>query len=276
MHVNSRQLEPISNDRLRYLAPSVFATTPFAGVSDKYTFIPTIDLVDRLRDEGLVPISARQSRATSRSGKEGYQKHELRFISLPDISKPLVVGGAYPSVALTNSHDTGAAFAIDAGLYRLVCSNGMMLPDSMAASLKLRHTGELGDIIEGVFTVVKDAQESLKLVDEYQAVKVARDHQLAFASAALELRESALALTPEQILRPVRFEDRNVADYNLPKPDLFTTLNVIQEHLIKGGDAGRTSKRKVMRTRAVNDIAADHRINKSLFVLAEQLRKAIG
>ena len=48
----------IDNHQLRVLAPSVFAGNAHAKVSDRYAFIPTIDVVNGLRGEGWAPVFA--------------------------------------------------------------------------------------------------------------------------------------------------------------------------------------------------------------------------
>lgn len=259
-------LQTLSNEALRQRAPSVFAASPFHDVSDKYTFVDTASIIERLRGEGLVPVSVRQAR-TRTPGKHGFQRHEVRLVEERLLHSPKIVGGTYPQVCLTNSHDTSAALAIEAGLYRLVCSNGMMVPDQLAQSVRVRHTGDLHDVIEGVFSVVEESRELNSKIEEYQGIQLPLPARLAFASAALELRESTLPLTPDQILRPRRREDTGV--------DLYTTLNVVQEHLVKGGNRSRTATGRRTTTRAMTDISADQRLNKALWVLAEQLKVSL-
>jgi hypothetical protein len=40
----------ITRDQLRHTVPSVFATTPWEGMSPTYRFIPTSDVLDLLED----------------------------------------------------------------------------------------------------------------------------------------------------------------------------------------------------------------------------------
>jgi hypothetical protein len=263
-YFNARGLSALSNDQLFRAAPSVFATEPWEEVSEAYRFIPTSEIVTRLADEGFVPVKARQSR-TRIAAKKEFTKHEVRFAHRSVLeSGDLVVGGTYPLAVLTNSHDRGSAFAIDAGMYRLACSNGMMLPQSFSSGVRVRHSGEVGNVIEGVFDVVEDLKELPAMIKEYSDIVLPREAQIAFASAALELRESALPLDPSQLLAVRRWDDK--------KDDLWTVTNRIQENLVKGGLRSRTATGRRTSTRAIADIAADQRLNKSLFVLAEQMK----
>ena len=45
----SKTIKPLNNDELRIQAPSLFQDQPYHEVSDKYHFIPTIDIVEQLR-----------------------------------------------------------------------------------------------------------------------------------------------------------------------------------------------------------------------------------
>lgn len=271
-----RTLSPMSTDELFRKAPSVFASEPWDGVSDRYSFVSTAQIVDRLRCEGMVPVSARQSR-TRIPGKKDFARHEIRFVdsALLGGANPMVVGGTYPLVALTNSHDTGSAFAIDAGMFRLVCSNGMTVPDGIAQSVRVRHSGDMGDVIEGVFNVVEEIQALPDLIREYSSIQLTPDAQRAFANAALELRESSLPITAEQLLMPRRWDERNERRYDLPKADAWTTFNVVQENLVKGGLRSKTATGRRSSTRAIADIAQDQKLNRALFVLAEQLKASL-
>jgi hypothetical protein len=265
---NARALSPMTTEQLRTYAPSVFATQPYDRVSDSYRFIPTSEIVAQLADEGFVPVKARESR-TRIAEKRGFTKHEVRFAhrSLLDVGHELVVGGTYPLAVLTNSHDTGSSFKIDAGMFRLACSNGMMLPSSMLAGARVRHSGDVSDVIEGVFSVVQDLAAVPQMIESFSRVNVPRPVQIAYATSALHLRDSTLPLLPEQILQPRRREDTG--------NDLWSVTNRIQENLTKGGLRSTSATGRRMTTRAVVSIDDDQRLNKALFVLAAQLKESL-
>ncbi|MBW8832642.1 MAG: DUF932 domain-containing protein [Burkholderiales bacterium] len=67
---------------------------------------------------------------------------------------------------------------------------------------------------------------------------------------------------------PWRFEDRS--------DDLWTTFNRVQENLIQGGLQGRTPAGRPMRTRPVVGIDQGVKLNRALWVLAEEMRKLRG
>jgi Domain of unknown function (DUF932) len=124
----------MTNEQLAKAAPSIFAQQPWVEVSDKYTFIPTIDVVEAMRAEGFFPVKATQSRSRI-EGKGDFTKHLIRFRREGVEDLPRVVNGnahffyaqngltapEFPELVLTNSHDRSSGFQLSAGIYRQVC-----------------------------------------------------------------------------------------------------------------------------------------------------------
>ena len=54
---------PLSEDKMRSAAPSVFAEGKHASRSQRYTYIPTIDVLRGLRKEGFEPFMVAQSKS---------------------------------------------------------------------------------------------------------------------------------------------------------------------------------------------------------------------
>ncbi len=73
-----RQERPLTNDELVKVVPSVFSEEKHNSRSDRYTYIPTITLLDKLREEGFQPFFACQSRVRDED-KRGHTKHMVRL-----------------------------------------------------------------------------------------------------------------------------------------------------------------------------------------------------
>ena len=65
---------PLSEDQMRAAAPSVFAEGKHASRSERYTYIPTIDVLRGLRKEGFEPFMVAQG-ASRVDGKAEFTKH---------------------------------------------------------------------------------------------------------------------------------------------------------------------------------------------------------
>lgn len=266
---SSLNYAPLTNDQLMERAPSVFATQPWERMSEKYTFIPTIQIVDKMRSEGFVPVSAMQSR-TRIEGKQEFTKHLIRFRDMRQGDSPVLreLGHLYPELVLTNSHDGASAYKLDAGLFRLVCMNGLMVCDSTVSQMSVRHSGSADGIIEASYEIVEEFPKVLDSVQQFGALRLNAPQQKAFAEAAITLRydEAEAPITADQVMRPRRHADTD--------PSLWNTFNVVQENLVNGGirtynaESGRRA-----RTRSVNGISESSRLNKALWTLTQEMQK---
>lgn len=62
-----RSHEPLSEDRMRAAAPSIFAEGKHVSRSDRYTYIPTIEVLRGLRRGGASPSWSRKAPVASRA-----------------------------------------------------------------------------------------------------------------------------------------------------------------------------------------------------------------
>ncbi len=265
----------LSRDDLRRLAPSVFAEAAQPGVSRRYAFVATSDIVDLLEDEGWVPVRARQQHVRL-AARQGFQMHEIRFARRDDLlHQPIEVGGTRPELVLQNAHDGSRAYRIDAGLYRLVCRNGLVVADAAFAHVAIRHVDILPEkFTEAAQAVATGAPTVLETVRRWQARPMMEPARVELARRAALLRWDATQpvsqlLSARQLLAPLRYGDH--------ASDLWTTFNVIQEHLVRGGDryagiAALESGTRFMRnrTRPMAGLQESQTLNKELWNLAEE------
>lgn len=271
----------LTDEAIRAAAPSVFATQPWDGVSDKYTFIPTFDVLAKMRDSGLVPVYAQQSTVVM-PGKREFAKHVLRFRRQADIDAyPRVVDGnahhfyaknkqpAICEIVLHNAHDRSAGYVLSGGLFVLACSNGLIVSSATLQEMRVRHVGNVaGEVIDGSYRIIDEFPAMAGQVEAWRAQEVKPTQALAYAKAAQQLRWGDTApVTPEQLLRARRDVD-NV-------PTVWATFNRVQENLVAGGIKGRTQTNKRMTTRGVDSVNENTKLNKALWTLTQELSKAI-
>jgi len=207
----------LSDEQIRAQAPSVFADAPQAGVSARYTFLPTAQIISRMRQEGWAPVEVQQQ-AVRVEGRMGFQKHVIRFQRRDEIARP---GEFTPEIALVNSHDRSSAYQIHGALYRFVCSNGLMVSDSTIERVSIRHSGrETSEVIEASFSMLAQLPRLTEKVEAFRSRQLTPTEQHQFAEQALKLRWEDLRFAPvgvEKILWPRRTEDTG--------SDLWTTYN---------------------------------------------------
>jgi len=246
--------------QLNKLVPSVFATGGSDRVSDKYGFIPTIEVVRGLRSSGFHPVTAFQSR-TRNEDKKNYVKHVMRFRHESAVEK----GGVLPEIVMVNSHDGSSSYQLRAGIYRLVCSNGMIVGDEVFC----RRVKHQGDVIEKVVEAANDLIEivpiSVTKAIEWKGIPLSQEQKIVYAETAATLRwdEGNELIAPTKLLEPRRSADTNA--------DLWTTFNVIQENIIRGGVRYRTEEGSRMKTRPVNSVNENVRLNTALWTLTEKM-----
>ena len=181
---------PLDNDRLRRLAPSAFAAGKHESRSDRYTYIPTVEVIEGLRENGFVPVFAKQG-GSRIAGKADFTKHLIRFHYQGATQPVRRVGAVYPEVVLVNSHDGTSAYQLMAGLFRLICLNGMMVEDRELSTVKVPHKGDvIGQVIEGSYTVLEESKRALGAADEWAGVPLSRGERFALAEAVHDLRTS--------------------------------------------------------------------------------------
>jgi hypothetical protein len=126
---------------LEVVAPAAFSQSAAPHVSDRYTHVRTADIVERMLDAGFTITNATQQKTQKRTaGKEAFQKHRIDM-RMPDANGgSRALGQVFPTVSLINSGDWSSTFSMAVGLYRLICTNGMIAPFGAAnESIKVRH-----------------------------------------------------------------------------------------------------------------------------------------
>lgn len=255
----------ISDAGLHRVAPAIFADQPDFEVSDRYAFVPTIDVVNALRDSGWYPSEVRAQ--TVRSRRAEYAKHQIRFRQ-PGCDQITEVGDQAFEIVLTNSHDRTSGFALDAGIFRKVCSNGLVVKDKELGSVSVRHVGEAPQlVVQHVEGLISDQIPRLEdAIARWSTIQLDEGQQLILANKAAELRwgepESA-PIRAFQLLRARRYADHD--------NDLWSVFNRVQENVIRGGQRGRASTGRRMSVRAIGNIDVDRRINQGLWEAASEL-----
>lgn len=256
-------INPLTNEQLKEQAPSLFTQEPHHEVSDKYHFIGTIDVIEELRSKNWYPVSVSEADVRD-SEKQGFQQHYVRCQHFSDLINP---SGNVVELLLFNSHDRSKSFSISAGIYRYVCSNGLVIADSVFDSYKIKHIGERNSDLDNAISRITEVKPKLlRKVSKFESIKLNQSEKEAFAQSAIPLRfEEHLELDDKnELLIPLRAEDM--------KDDLYTTLNVLQENLLSSKISGynKDTGRKFT-SKEITSISKDTEINKGLWDIAEKI-----
>lgn len=252
-------LGELNDNRLREIAPSIFAKKPASNVSERYTFVSTAEVLPVLRDHGFVLINASQRRDAGLTGQhrvELFHRNHLEKLRTGKLESA-------PRVILENSHDRTRRLSAMAGYYRLVCSNGMVVASGLASSFVATHVSLDADAIRGMIgNMAKLLDESEGRVEAFRERKLNKIEQSMFAKFAIEARYKGYADMP------IEAKDVLVARRDVDKhDDLWTVFNRVQENVIKGGVETRLGRR----SRGVTSFHMDTLVNRRLWAGAEAL-----
>ncbi|WP_254501416.1 MULTISPECIES: DUF932 domain-containing protein [Pseudomonas] len=255
---------PLTDDQIHRVAPSIFADAPHESRSQRYAYIPTAAVLAELRKEGFQPFMVTQTRVRDQ-GKREHTKHMLRLRHASQIN-----GAEANEIVLLNSHDGTSSYQMLAGMFRFVCSNGLVCGDTVA-DVRVPHKGDVaGQVIEGAFEVLSGFDRVKDSRDAMRAITLDEGEAEVFARSALALKydptdKKPAPITESQILMPRRFDDR--------RPDLWSVFNRTQENLTKGGLRGRSANGRRQQTRPVQGIDQNIRLNRALWLLADGMRQ---
>jgi hypothetical protein len=242
-------------EQIREAAPSVFTEAKAEHLTDKYIQTPTVRVVEDLMSLGW---EVNKVQEVNSKKYKGFQKHLLVF-SHPDI----MINGAngdnsQPQILLTNSHDGKNAFNFRVGIFRFICSNGLVISEADFSNVSIRHTNYT---FESLQTKVSELISKLPgLVNKINLfkTKTLTDVQMQqFAKKACELRTKQ-TVNIMDVLTATRTEDEG--------NDLWAVFNRVQEKIMGGGFSYGAKNRK---SRSIKNFQQDIKLNEQLFELAE-------
>lgn len=283
VQLRARQGEFLDLEQVGNAAPSVFAGDKHESRSERYVYADTREVLGGLVAEGFGVVSVQQG-GSRIEGKAQFTKHMIRLRHRGDkaLVEPRVGDVAFNEVVLLNSHDGTSSYQLAAGMFRLVCLNGMVAGD-MFAEHRVSHTRRTlrEDVIEAAFSVVEQFPALTHAASEMAGLELSRAEQLAFAAAARELRWAPPQVIEGEVIGrppPVEADQLLLARRAMDNgADLWRTMNRVQENVIRGGQQYRTAAERGRgqrrRVGAVNGMDQDRAINRALWTLADEMRK---
>lgn len=260
--LDTNSMIALNDSQLIDLAPAIFATKPHAHRSDKYGFVPTIEMINFLREKDIFPVAAEQ-RMSRMEHHKTTGVHIVRF-SLANHFKDIV--DEIPQIVMINSHDGSRAYNFSLGIFRLVCSNGLVIKSKDFGEFHMRHGTTYQD---AVFDMSEKMLNQFSQV--FPRINTMKDKMLSFEEAAKFANSAAhlrygdeVPYDPKMLLNVRRDEDKGNS--------LWNVYNVVQENLLTGGFVGINMRNveKPRKIRAMSDLNATYDINRDLWAIAEE------
>jgi len=274
--IRNRDRSPLTRETIIAKAPTVYADAPHDSRSGRYMFVNTGEMLEALGEVGWHPVQV-TAQVPRIEDRRGHAKHEIRLAHVDHgIDYGLVTGANHIvdrahalstgiEMVLINSHDGTSAIDLSLGLFRLICTNGLVVPDGQIDGYHVRHSAKWHDeVIEGTYRVLNATERVTESVTQMAGTDLPEPQRMLLAAHASGLRwpDGNAPVPPEQLLRPRRRDDS--------EPTAWNTLNVLQEHIIRGDDGYRTPGTRTQRaawrhTRPITGIDDAQRINRGLW-----------
>ena len=249
-----------SLEELKEIAPSIFTKKGSENTSEKYTHIPTDQVIKDMELLGWGVVDAKEVKARQ---NVGYQKHLVVFRN-PDV----VINGedgdtVYPQVLLSNSHDGKNSFTFTAGLYRMICENGLVVADTEFEDFKVRHMGyDFETLQDTIKEIVGSLDLTVESMNKMKETELNEEQMFNLAKSFLDLRiegtnnkymENAI----NDVLDPQRSEDMGNG--------LWEVFNRVQENIIEGNFEYISPKGQIRQARIIKNFKQDQDLNKKMF-----------
>lgn len=260
----------ITIEEIKSRAPAALATKPAAHCSPRYTFIPTMAVVDALRKDGFVPVDAKQdARLPDRWGAHLHARHmvTMRMRGTETMDARRMMGGLVPELRWYNSSDAGSPAALELSVYRQVCSNGLCAWSVEGQTASIHKYTSVEEVIERARALSQSSKPLFDKIQRWTKIRLDPLAQARFATQALIARlggsaERAKAYDPATMTAARREEDA--------EPTLWNLFNRAQENGMHGFVAKKEAAEQRGTLRPINAISAEREFNIAMWALAEK------
>ena len=224
----------------------------------RYGFIDTNKVLDVFRENDFLVAQSNVLRPRKRDPRT--VRHLVRLRRADQLE--LLNGGVVPEVVMINAHDGSSSLKFMVGLFRMVCSNGLIVQSAkLFPTISIRHNvNAMGLALQAANNVLEAATRSTDRITTFQQRMLTPAAQLEFATRANALWTGRVR--PEALLEMRRDEDAG--------DDLWRVFNRVQENLMVGGLTGTTATGRRTRTHGIKAMDNSVRVNRQLWSLAEE------
>jgi len=254
----------LTKEQIKEKANSIFAEKGASNTSEKYSHIPTHKVIEDMEVLGWKVSDVKQIKARKNAG---HQKHLIVFRN-PDITINGSDGDVvFPQILLTNSSDGKNAFTFRAGLFRLVCENGLVISTQDFADLKIRHLGyDFNELQKTITAIVEKLPLTVESMNKFKQTKLTEEQILKFAKDAIqarfgEIEMKRITIDYTEFIKATRKEDEG--------NDLWSVFNLVQEKVLDG-DFSYGYSTKTRKARKIKNFNKDIELNSKLYTLATE------
>ena len=252
----------LTKEQIKEKAKSIFATGGGVNTSERYSHIPTYQIVEDMKVLGWEVVDVKEVKARK---NVGFQKHLVVFRN-----NDIVIDGkdgdtVFPQILLTNSSDGKNAFTFRAGLFRLVCENGLVVSTQDFANMRIRHYGyKFEDLKATITNIVEKLPLTVASMNKFKQIQLNKKQIIKLAKEALNIRFGEVEMNRitvdwNEFVKPTRREDEGT--------DLWSVFNVVQEKVLEG-DFNYVAGNRSRKARKIKNFNQDMELNSRLYELA--------
>lgn len=268
MKIGKVSMTALTPEQISEGAPQVYTKAPAATVSKKYAFLPTFRIVEDMAKLGW-QVSKAQSMKSKSKVQNAYGKHLLAFFH-PEIfikgedGKP----EAFPQIVIMNNHRGWGRFKFEIGIFRLVCSNGLVIKTQDFGTFKMRHLGYTFEELQKlVNTAVEGLPKIVSKINKMDKTIMTQPQMKKFAEEALKVRLGGDKAFSDEEIKQVLMSQRKEDDGNT----VWKVFNRVQEHLMSGGFFIKTQDNaKSRKVRKISNMLKDVEMNQKLWALVDK------
>ena len=254
----------LSREQIASKAPAVLSNDYKETLSPRYTHIPTSVLLEDMNKLGWEVVDVKQQ-FSRKSTSMNHKKHLVIFRNPNLVIKGKDGDDVYPQILIVNSHDGSSSFQFRAGIFRLVCSNGLVVCTEDFGKTCLRHSGYTFTHLQAIVSeLTKKIPNTIDLLNRFNNTTMTPAMMEEFVHRAIEIRFNdgkVHSVNAIDILTPTRHED----DGN----SLWKVFNRVQERLLQGNFVyNNGNPRKPRKARSIKNLKRDIEFNEKLFFLA--------
>lgn len=213
-------------------------------IKQKPFYISTKSAIEMLQNSGWAIKGVAEHRSFNRKITSNYVQMQHPDFSVLDKNGKTE---ALASITLANSTNGNTPLNLHLGIFRLVCSNGLVQKETVGETYIAHTEANQKQLPQLIDKLNSKAMALSNEIDNMKKIKLNADEINRFATQAASLRfTEAMDIDPTAILKVNRIQDES--------NDLWTVFNRIQENL----------------TADITNFNDDIKLNQELYSLAEQ------
>jgi hypothetical protein len=258
-----QNINTISLADLKVAMPQAFVEAPSSRVSKKYSFIPTSVILEDLDKLGWKIREVTNPKYKS-TGNQLHGKHLVRLFN-PNIHISNGADQNFVEIALYNSSNGLSKFRMEVGIFRMVCSNGMVVKSQDFGSINMRHSGySFENLKTSINEMIERLPELAGKINQFSARELNSTEMRELALKAYDLRGGGRVASEEEIteiLKVRRPEDEG--------NNLWNVFNRIQESVVRGGQMFVDARGRMRTQKPLRNLDKSLKANQELWQLAE-------